>query len=124
MPQPLADGYRPAPLQRFAGELAEMTMGNKLDLWALQLMLQDADGGRHIVYIAHGRGAQAGARCQAQFDTLRIGTHYYGSATLHRQGDVHHYWMGAVSLQPCQRRPRFALVAAEMAARAAAGVPA
>ncbi len=101
---------QPAPLRHFSGELLEKSAGCTLGLHQLGLRLMDDEGTSHMVYIAHGRGDDAAARCLAQYEGLQIGTRYHGSATLHRIGDLHHWWMGAVTLKACQRRPRFALV--------------
>ncbi len=112
-----------ATLHHWSGELVAKNAGCTLGLHQLALQLQDDDGGSHMVYIAHGRGPQAQAWCQLQFSHLHIGARYHGTATLRRVGEAHTWWMGAVTVNPCQRRPRFALVAAEQAA-AAAGAPA
>lgn len=105
-----------APLRHFSGELVEKNAGCTLDLHQLALRLEDQDGGSHMVYIAHGRGADAARRCQQQYDSLQIGARYYGSATLHRVGEHHQWWMGAVTLERCKRRLRFELAARGVAA--------
>lgn len=100
-----------APLQHFSGELLEKSAGETLGLHQLALRLMDDEGSSHMVYIAHGRGDDAGRRCLQQYEGLHIGTRYHGTATLHRVGELHHWWMGAVQLRACQRRPRFELTA-------------
>ena len=103
-------GIQPAPLRYFSGELIAKDAGCTLGLHALALRLEDEDGCNHVVFIHHGRGAAAGDRCLAQYEGMQIGRRYHGSATLHRIGEQHHWWMGAVTLKPCQRRPRFELI--------------
>ena len=109
--------------RHFSGQLVESNLGCTAGLHQLALRLVDDDGGSHIVYIAHGRGDDAAARAAGQYSALTIGAHYYGSGTLCRQGDVHTHWMGSVTISPCARRHRFAVLPGGQA-QANAGVPA
>lgn len=104
----------------FSGQLLEKNAGCTHGLHQLALRLEDTDGASHIVHIAHGRGDDAATRCAAQYHGLTIGLHYYGSGTLSRAGDVHTHWMGAVSIEPCERRHRFAVLAGGRASTAEA----
>ena len=113
-----------ATLYHWSGELVSKHAGCTLGLHQLALQLKDDEGGSHMVYIAHGRGPQAEAWCGLQHSHLHIGARYHGTATLRRVGEAHTWWMGAVTVTPCKRRTRIALVAAEQAAAAAAWVAA
>lgn len=106
--------------QHFSGQLLEKNAGCTHGLHQLALRLEDDDGASHIVYIAHGRGDDAAARCAAQYNGLAIGRHYYGSGTLCRPGDVHTHWMGTVTIELCERRHRFAVLAGGRATTAGA----
>ena len=106
----------PAPLRHFSGELVAKDAGCTLGLHALALRLLGEDNTQHVVFIHHGRGDQAGDRCLAQYRNLVIGQRYHGSATRYVAGPVEQHWMGVVTVQPCQRRPRFELVGREVRA--------
>jgi hypothetical protein len=106
--------------RHFSGQLLEKNAGCTHGLHQLALHLEDDDGASHIVYIAHGRGDDAAARCAAQYHGLTIGLHYYGSGTLSRTGDVHTHWMGTVTIKPCERIHRFAVLAGGRATTAGA----
>ena len=99
---------QPRAQQHFAGQLVEKDAGCTLGLHQLSLRLVDDDGGSHIVYIAHGRGADAEARLDAQYAGLQIGQRYHVAANLGRIGTLHTYWLGAVTIKADQRRARFA----------------
>ncbi|MEY5099133.1 MAG: hypothetical protein RJA36_1852 [Pseudomonadota bacterium] len=88
----------------FAGRLVEKHTGNLHGLHQTQLRLIDDDGGSHIVYIAHGRGAVAAFNAQREFERLEIGARYHGHATLFSAGNDHTYWMGQVSQLQIDRR--------------------
>lgn len=105
-----APAARLAPLHHFSGELVAKDAGARLGLHALALRLVDEDGMQHTVFIAHGRGEAAGDRCIAQWRNLVIGQRYHGSATGYVAGPEQQHWFGTVTLQACQRRPRFQVV--------------
>lgn len=98
----------PRAQQHFAGTLVEKDAGCTLGLCQLSLRFEDDDKGSHIVYIAHGRGADAQARLDAQYTDLQIGQRYHVAANMGCVGAVHTYWLGAVTIKADQRRARFA----------------
>lgn len=106
----IVEAAQAAPLHHFSGELIAKDAGATLGLHALALRLEGEDGLQHVVFIHHGRGQEAGDRCIAQWRNLTIGQRYHGSATRHVAGPLEQHWMGTVTLQACQRRPRFQLV--------------
>lgn len=104
----------------FAGELVAADAAITLGLHRVELQLVDDEGRSHFVYIAHGRGDEAQRRCIAQWRSLHIGQHYFGSATLRRTGTDNTHWAGSVMIKLNQRRPRFAVVAGTAAPKVAA----
>jgi len=94
--------------RHFSGELTAITLGCCLGLHRMEVQLVDDDGGKHTVYLAYGRGDAAARYAQVQYDRLRVGTWYHGSATLMRKTTGLTEWAGHVPpLETCQRRHRF-----------------
>jgi hypothetical protein len=98
--------------RHFSGELTAKTLGCCLGLHRMELQVVDDDGGKHVVYLAYGRGDAAQAYAQRQYDRLSVGHWYHGSATLMRRTPKLTEWAGHVPpLEPCQRRHRFSQAA-------------
>lgn len=108
----------------FAGKLVEKHTGDLHGMHQTQLRLEDADGGSHIVYVAHGRGAVAAFNAERLAHSLEIGQHYFGRATICRAGDLHTYWMGKVWALALDRRGKPLQAARRGAARRASGAAA
>lgn len=89
-----------------AGVLIEADCGETLGLHSCIYKLRDETGADHIVYAAHGRGADAQRRAQAQYGAMTIGRRYYASGTVYRQGETMSFYFGRIQIEPDQRRPR------------------
>jgi len=110
--------------QHFSGELTAKTLNCCLGLHRMEIELADDDGGKHVAYLAYGRGDAAGQYAQHQYDSLTIGQWYHSSATMVRRTFGLTEWAGHVPpLQPCHRRHRAGQMAATTS-NASAGVAA
>lgn len=98
--------------RHFSGELISKALGSGAGLRRMEVHLVGHAGERHIIYIAYGRGEAAAAYSQQQYDLLRVGTWYSGSATMMLRSTGQTEWGGHVPpLLVCKHRHRFATTA-------------
>lgn len=93
----------------FAGVLMEANSAPLEGIYQTALMIVNDDDPqhhtKHLVYIVHGRGDKGAASSQALHRALEVGRRYFGSATLHKTGDLYDHLAGDVTLAVDMRRP-------------------
>lgn len=92
-------------VHHFAGTLREAHHACSQGLWQISLRLEDDDGRRMYLHMAPGWNEAGAMACSLQMAELDIGQRYHGSATMHRRGERHDYFVGRVTLAADQRHP-------------------
>ncbi len=99
-----------------SGVLVEADSGETLGMHSNAYKLRDEAGQVHVLYAAHGRGADGQCRAQAQHAGMHIGQRYHASGTMFRKGATMCFYFGRIQIAQDQRRQHVPAVGSEVRA--------